>query len=617
MNKNRSHNLCTHTNELESVVRSTRSAFLFVAVFSLFINLLMLTAPVYMLQVYNRVLTSGSHETLLFLTIMAGVAVFVMCVLDTLRTSVTVRIGCWLNERLSPVFMAAGVRAQLKGDPNGIQSFHDINQIQGFVANQGLVAFFDAPWVPIFIVVVWILHPWLGAIALVSAILLLILSILNDQATRKQTSIASQKQIDANRIADTTIRNADVVRAMGFLPALISRWQNTNSVSVEAVRSAGEAGGIVMALTKFVRFFVQIAILGMGAWLVLKNELTPGGMIAASIMLGRALAPVEMAIGAWKNFVASRIAYQRLRSQLETHPPEPERIWLPEPQGRLDVENMSYIVPGTSHLLLSQIAFSLPPGEVAAVVGPSGVGKSTLCRVLTGLAAPSTGSVRLDGADIRNWNPDQLGQYVGYLPQVVELFDGTVRENIARMRKADDGDVVDAAIAANAHDVIQQLPEGYDTRLGLNGVQLSGGQRQRVGLARAMFGNPKIVILDEPNANLDQAGEAALGQAIENMKARGCAVIIVGHRPSTLAHADSLLVIQSSSSSIFGARDDVLRIFSGDQEPEATDEPLPADAASGTAHQEIDEPGAHPAIAAAPPQHNRGEPATALNGAAR
>ena len=564
---NRSSSGAVSRTELQEVFRVTRSAFFTIGLFSLFINLLMLTAPIYMLQVYNRVLASGSHETLVFLTIMAAIAIFVMCVLDTLRSSITVRVGCWLNERLSPVYMAAGVRARLKGDATGSQSFHDINTVQSFVANQGLTAFFDAPWVPIFIFIIWMLHPWLGVLALISAIILLILTIANDLATRKHMSIASTTQIEATRLADTTIRNSDVVRAMGFLPALTTRWQQANAGSVDAMRRAGEAGGIVVALTKFVRFFVQVAILGLGAFLVLKSELTPGGMIAASIMLGRALAPVEMAIGAWKTFMMARLAYQRLKTQLESYPPEPQRTRLPEPAGRLDVDNVTYAVPGTSQVLLGQITFNVEPGEALAIIGPSGAGKSTMCRILAGLLEPVSGSVRLDGSDIRHWDPQQLGRHVGYLPQDVELFDGTVRENVARMTEGRDEDIVEAAITSRAHDLIQRLPEGYDTRLGIGGVQLSGGQRQRVGLARAVFGRPKLLILDEPNANLDQPGEIALSNAIETLKQQGCALIIVGHRPSTLAQADKVLVIQNGTTSVFGPRDDVLRILSEGANP--------------------------------------------------
>jgi ATP-binding cassette subfamily C protein/ATP-binding cassette subfamily C exporter for protease/lipase/ATP-binding cassette subfamily C protein EexD len=416
------------------------------------------------------------------------------------------------------------------------------------------------------------LHPVLGITALVSALLLLALTFINDWVTKKSMAEASAKQIDATRMAEATIRNADVVQAMGLLPSLIARWSQTNGQSVDAVRRAGEIGGVVMAVTKFVRMFVQIAILGIGAWLVLKNELTAGGMIAASILLGRALAPVEMALGAWKNYTVARLAYQRLADHLSEHQAPPPRTQLPEPVGRLEVRNITYVLPKSTHMVLSQVSMSVEPGEAVAIVGPSGAGKSTLCRLLVGLDNPSFGSVRLDGSELRHWDPRQLGDYVGYLPQDVELFNGTVRENIARMGNIDDDEVVRAAQIANVHQMIQELPEGYDTRLGIGGIQLSGGQRQRVGLARAVFGRPKLIVLDEPNANLDQAGEEALSGALETLKLLGCALIIVGHRPSTLACADKVLVVAGGTSQMFGPRDEVLRAL----QASVANQPAPA-----------------------------------------
>jgi ATP-binding cassette subfamily C protein/ATP-binding cassette subfamily C exporter for protease/lipase/ATP-binding cassette subfamily C protein EexD len=551
----------TPSTELGQVLASTRKAFLVVALFSLVINVLMLTAPLYMLQVYNRVLGSGSTETLIMLTLMAAVAVAIMSVLETLRTTVTVRIGCWLNDRVSPIFMQSGVRARLKGDPSGVQPFHDISAIQNFIATQGLTAFFDSPWVPLFIAVIWMLHPVLGITALVSALLLLALTFINDWVTKKSMAEASAKQIDATRMAEATIRNADVVQAMGLLPSLIARWSQTNGQSVDAVRRAGEIGGVVMAVTKFVRMFVQIAILGIGAWLVLKNELTAGGMIAASILLGRALAPVEMALGAWKNYTVARLAYQRLADHLSEHQAPPPRTQLPEPVGRLEVRNITYVLPKSTHMVLSQVSMSVEPGEAVAIVGPSGAGKSTLCRLLVGLDNPSFGSVRLDGSELRHWDPRQLGDYVGYLPQDVELFNGTVRENIARMGNIDDDEVVRAAQIANVHQMIQELPEGYDTRLGIGGIQLSGGQRQRVGLARAVFGRPKLIVLDEPNANLDRVGDEALTAALAGTKTRGQAVVLISHRVQAMGIADTLLYLDRGVQRAFGPQAEVLKFI--------------------------------------------------------
>jgi PrtD family type I secretion system ABC transporter len=547
---------------LHDAVAHVRKAMKTVLIFSLVINVLMLTQPIYMLQIYDRVLGSGHHETLVMLTLIAAFAIGIMAVLDTLRNSVTVRIGCWLNDHLGPVYFDSGVSARIKGSGNGAEPLRDLASIQTFIATQGLVAFFDMPWAPIFIVIIWMLHPVLGVLALASAIVLLLASFANDWATRKPTAVAGGYQTTAMRVADATIRNAESVRAMGFLPAMIERWRAHNSLALDAIRSAYERGGMIMSLTKFIRNFVQIAILGVGAYLVLKHELTPGGMIAASILLGRALAPVEMSIGAWKNFMQARLAFQRLETQLASFPATIERTLLPEPVGRIDVSNVAFLAPNTNQPILHNVSFTGEPGEAIAVIGPSGAGKSTLCRLLVGICEPAAGEVRLDGSDIRNWDQGQLGRHVGFLPQDVELFTGTIRENIARMTTDESRAVVDAAVTAHAHPLIQQLPQGYDTQIGDGAVRLSGGQRQRVGLARAVYGQPHLVVLDEPNANLDQAGESALAEAIAELKKRGCILIIVGHRPSTLAQADKILLIQNGTVTMFGPRDEVLEALS-------------------------------------------------------
>jgi ATP-binding cassette, subfamily C, type I secretion system permease/ATPase len=546
--------------ELKTALRTCISAFGACAVFSFVINILMLTLPIYMLQVYDRVLTTGHVDTLIMLTLIVTIALAVMCALDTLRTVVTIRIGCWLSDRLGPVFLSCGVRGRLKGNAYGAQSFQDISQIQNFIATQGLSAFLDFPWVPLFVALIWMLHPLLGVVAVSSAVVLFVLSIANELATRKVSLSANKAQIEAIRLADAAIRNAEVVHAMGMLSVMTGRWATLNRAVIDGLRRGGEVGGAVVAITKFVRLFVQVAILGVGAWLVLQSELTAGSMIAASILLGRALAPVEIAIGAWRNFMGARFAYNRLRTAITGYPPPPpERTRLPTPVGRLDVDQVTFVAASTSTLLLSKVSFSVEPGEVLAIVGPSGAGKSTLCRLLVGLATPNVGEIRLDGSQVHHWDPAQLGDHIGYLPQDVELFTGTVRDNIARMNmNVKDDKILNAALLAHAHEMIQHLPQGYDTEIGDQGVRLSGGQRQRVGLARAIFGSPKLIILDEPNANLDQAGESALSEAIFSLKKRGAAFVIAGHRPSTLAQADKILVLKEGFVAMYGPRDDVL-----------------------------------------------------------
>jgi len=546
-------------NELSTALRSCIPAIGACAAFSFVINILMLASPIYMLQVYDRVLTTGHVETLIMITLIVTAALAVMCALDTLRTVIMTRIGCWLNEQLGATYLACGVRGRLKGDPYGAQSFQDISQIQNFIATQGLTAFFDFPWVPLFVALIWMLHPMLGLVAISSAVILFVLSVANEFATRKASESASKAQIEAIRLADAAIRNAEVVHSMGMLSAMTARWESLNMAVIDGMRHGGEVGGVVLATTKFVRFFVQVAILGVGAWLVLKAELTPGGMIAGSILLGRALAPVEVAMGAWRNFMTARFAYNRLKKAIEEHPQPLERTRLPTPSGRIAVDQVTFAAPNTGTLILSQVSFSVEPGEALAIIGPSGAGKSTLCRLLVGLAVPNVGEVKLDGSQIHHWEPAQLGTHIGYLPQDVELFTGSVRDNIARMTtKATDEEILTAATLAHAHEMIQQLPQGYDTQIGDRGVRLSGGQRQRVGLARAVFGNPQLIILDEPNANLDQAGEAALSEAIFSLKKRGAALVIVGHRPSTLAQADKILVLKEGFVGSYGPRDEVL-----------------------------------------------------------
>lgn len=561
--------MTVHRNEapagpslLEQTLKDCRTAFRTVAIFSFVINALMLATPIYMIQVMDRVLRSGKVETLILLTLIASGALLVMVILDTLRSSIAMRTGSWLNERLGPAYLEACCKAQIAGDAAGTETLRDLHQIRSFVATQGMAALFDAPWVPIFVVFIWLLHPYLGMIALGSALVLLVISLATELMTHEPNEAAEQTSVEIMRLADVTVRNAEVVHAMGMMPAMAERWRRLNAIETDAMHSAGDLSGKLVTLSKFLRAFVQVAILGMGAWLVVENQITPGAMIAGAIMLGRALAPVELAIAMWASIISARLAYQRLKDHIETYPPDKPRTELSEPNGYMLVRGVSYAVPDSGHLILKHINFDILPGEVLAIVGPSGAGKSTLCRLLVGLNRPAAGRILLDGSDLHHWDREQLGRSLGYLPQEVELFPGTVHENIARMGVASDKDVVAAAKLAQVHDLVQRLPLGYDTIVGWGGVRLSGGQRQRVGLARAVFGDPCLVVLDEPNANLDQAGEAALAEALKDLKSKGVAVVVVGHRPSTLAQADKLLVIQDGRVAHFGDRDDVMKAWS-------------------------------------------------------
>jgi len=383
------------------------------------------------------------------------------------------------------------------------------------------------------------------------------LSLGNEMATRGRLKTASDANISAMRDADATVRNAEVVSSMGMLPALLSRWQFKHQFVLEDLRTAGERGGFIVATTKFVRLFAQVSVLGLGALLVIRGELTAGSMIACSILLGRALAPVEMAMGGWRNFATARISYARLKAHLQAFPTPARRMELPAPTGRLSVDRVSFITAGQK--ILDDISFEIEPGDALAIIGPSAAGKSTLCRFLVGLLKPTAGEVRLNTTPIQHWDPEDLGPHIGYLPQNVELFDGTVKENIARMTITDDSAVMAAAKLAHAHLMIQEMPDGYDTLIGESGPVLSGGQRQRIGLARALFGDPKIIVLDEPNANLDQAGETALAAAIRELKSRDTTIIVVGHRPSTLSEATKILLLRDGHAQMFGERDEVMR----------------------------------------------------------
>ncbi|MCO6419729.1 type I secretion system permease/ATPase [Siccirubricoccus sp. KC 17139] len=546
-------------NALSGAIRACRSSAWMLAAFSFAINLLLLGPSLYMLQVYDRVLATGRVETLLGLTVLIAAALLLYGLLEGLRSAIVVRMATWLGARLGPVYLEAGVRARLVGDAAGAQPMRDLSTVQAFMASPSLTGIFDILWSPAYLVLVWMLHPLLGSVALASVALLFCLGLLNEYVTRSQNARASLAQIVAAQQADAMIRNAETVRAMGMLPALVERWCRSGAAGTAAWQRAGETSAWLLGVTKFARNLVQSVLLGLGAYLVLRNEMSGGGMIASSILLSRALGPIEGAMSNWRNFVSTRLAYRRLKSRLESLPAEPLRTRLPAPVGRVTLDRVTYVPPGARAAVLTQVSLTAQPGEAIAVIGPSGGGKSTLCRILVGVAEPTAGEVRLDGSELAHWNPAELGRHIGYLPQEVELFGGTIRENIARMGAADDEQVVEAAMLAHAHELIQRLPEGYDTPIGEGGLRLSAGQRQRIGLARAVYGMPRLIVLDEPNANLDQAGESALGAAIENLKQAGATVVIVGHRPSTIVQADKILLLKHGRVADFGPRDEILK----------------------------------------------------------
>jgi PrtD family type I secretion system ABC transporter len=545
--------------ELRRAFRAVRGALIATISFSFFINLLMFTAPLYMLQVYDRVLASRNETTLLMLTVVAGGMLVVFGLLELVRSRVLVRVGLRLDQYLNDtVFNSVFRRSVIQPSNSSGQALRDLDTVREFMTGAGLIAFCDAPWVPLFIAAVFLFHPWLGYVALAGAIIIFGLAIANEFATRKPLQEASKNNVAANNFVNSSLRNSEVVAAMGMLPGVMRRWSERHSDVLREQARASDRAGVITASAKFVRMFLQVGILGVGAYLAIHREITPGTMIAGSILMGRALAPVEQAVGQWRGFVAARSAYDRLKELLQRTPAEGEAMPLPAPQGALSVERLVVAPPGSRTPVLKGVQFEIAAGEHLGLIGPSGAGKSTLARALIGVWQPASGAVRLDGASIGDWDGEQLGPYLGYLPQDVELFEGTVAENIARMGEVDPDEVVRAAKLAGVHDMILRLPDGYDTELGAGGQRLSGGQRQRVGLARALYGDVRLVLLDEPNANLDTEGEQALTQALAELKREGRTCVMITHRPTLLSAVDKVLVLDKGATQAFGPREQVL-----------------------------------------------------------
>jgi len=561
-------------------IRECKSGFLLLGSFSFFINLLVLTPTLYMMQVYDRVLGSGRIETLVFLTVIAAAAYMVLGALEAVRGRVLIRVGRWLDRRLSPLLIDMSMRGVLYGLPANAQALRDLAQVRGFLSGVGITALFDVPWSPIFIAVIWVLHPLLGAFALAAAIILGGIAILNEYLSRRSLRSAAALSIANTQKADAAVRNADVFHAMGMLPGFLAGWTRSNDESLAMQTAASDTNATILGISKFFRIFVQSAILGLGAFVVLQQEMTSGGMIAGSILLGRALAPVEQAIGSWKNLVAARDAYERLKRLAERLPPPPPSMPLPAPQGRLTCEQVVFVPRGRETPILQGVSFAMEPGEAIGIIGPSAAGKSTLCRLLVGSWQPTRGHVRLDGADVFSWPSEQLGPYVGYLPQTVELIGTTVADSIARLSPDPDPDaIVEAARTAGVHEMILRLPKGYETEIGDGGSILSGGQRQRIGLARALYRQPRLVVLDEPNASLDAEGEDSLIGAINRVKGWGGGIIIVAHQPRILQPVDKLLVLRDGKVELFGPRDEVLARLRAARGPVA----VPATAAAARA----------------------------------
>ena len=547
-------------SEILEVLARYNMVFWTVGGFSGAINLLYLAPSIYMMQVYDRVLNSRNETTLIMLSLITLGAFAIMAWIEQIRSQVLVRLGNQVDDTLAPRVFTASFERNLRGRSSAAgAAMNDLTQVRQFVTGNGLFAFFDMPWTPIYILVVYLFHPVLGAFVLFGAIVSFFLAWLNERSTKQGLAEANQAAMMGSAFATSNLRNAEVIEAMGMLSALRNRWKVMQDKLLQKQSEASDRAGFVSAAIKFWRLTMQSAVLGIGALLVLENLASPGVMIAASILAGRALAPVDLAIASWKQFSSARTSYQRLSQLLDDFPARSPGMSLPRPKGHLSVESVVATPPGAQTPVLKGVQFAVQPGEVLVVVGPSASGKSTLARLLVGVWPAQAGKVRLDGADIFLWNKDELGPWIGYLPQDIELFDGTIAENIARFGEIDAEAVIKAATKAGMHEMILRFPKGYDTPIGESGSALSGGQRQRIGLARALYGDPSLIVLDEPNSSLDDAGEQALVRTVMQAKQESRTVVLITHRTSIVGIADTLMVLREGAVHMHGPRQQVLQ----------------------------------------------------------
>lgn len=513
-----------------------------------------------MLQVYDRVLTSRSIPTLIALTLLVAALFIFMGLLELVRSRILVRVGQRVDEALGSTIFDQVIAHALARTPNVAgQPLKDLDAVRQFLSGPGPFALFDSPWTPVYLAVVFLLHPWMGLLATAGALILLIFALVNEMSTRVPLAEAAKATMSAQSFAEECRRNAEVIGAMSMLDGIRARWQHLHSGAVAHQVRASDRGGTITSSSKAIRMFLQSGMLALGAYLAVLQEITPGAMIAGSIIMSRALAPLEQAITHWRGFLNFRRARQRLSVTLGSADREEERMTLPDPDAKIKVENLLVAAPQSRKVILQDINFALNPGEALGIIGPTAAGKSTLARALVGVWPLARGAVRIDGAPLDQWPAEQIGRYIGYLPQSVELFDGTIEENISRFDPSPDPEaIVKAAKQANVHDLILGLADGYNTKIGEEGEILSAGQRQRIGLARALYGKPVFIVLDEPNSNLDAQGEAALSQAIRSLKYQGCAIVVIAHRPNAIKDADYLLFLKDGRQHAFGPKEEVL-----------------------------------------------------------
>ena len=567
----------SNDESLRKGIRAIAPAFVTAIIFSFFINLLLFVPALYMLQIYDRVLGTRNLVTLGGITVIAAFLLMVWAALETLRSRLLVRAGLLFDERFAaPMFRM--VHRGLLRQPNMFnqQYLRDVDAIREFLTGAGLIAFCDLPWFPVYVSVSYLLHPLFGFIAVGGGVVTLLLALLNEVMTRKKLLEASKASMTAANNAQAAFRNTEVVHAMGMLEALVERWSKHHREVLQLQARASDRAGAIIASTKFFRMFLQTAILGTGAYLAIEHEISAGMMIAASIIIGRSLQPIEIVVGNWKSFLSAREAFGRMKLLYHAVGVEPERMPLPRPRGVLSVEKVMAGAPGGKSLILKDVSLTLGAGELLGVVGPSAAGKSSLARVIVGVWQVAGGAVRLDGSELSHWDPQELGEHVGYLPQDVELFAGSVAENIARFGPVDNEAVIAAAQLAGCHELIQKLPDGYNTNIGDNGQVLSGGQRQRIALARCLYRSPSFLVLDEPNANLDSAGEEALLWAIHRLKAAGTTVVLITHKVNILSVVDKIVILGDGMVQAFGSKEEVLRRLAGPKAIRTETRPVPS-----------------------------------------
>ncbi len=555
------------SRSLRDGMAAVRSNLLFVMLMTCATNVLILAIPIYLFQISDRVLTSRSIDTLIMLTIVIAGAVILQAVFDAVRRFVLMRTAVEVAAKLGTPILSAAAAASLHGNGREYQTLGDLQQLRGFIVSGTLISFLDVPFAPLFIFAIFLVHPDLGMIVVTTSLLLLVIAVINQRATSKPFAEANVAQSKANMHLDSMSRNSQIINALAMIPEAVSIWGKDTASSLTAQVRAQDRNILSAAFSRAVRLLTQIGMLGWGAYLAIQGEITGGMVIAASIIAGRALAPIEGSIEGWNGFILTRGAYGRIRTLLENSKLQFEKLRLPRPEGRLDVERLLFVPQGTKQVILNGLSFHLNPGDTLAIIGNSGAGKTTLGKMLVGSILPTSGNVRLDLMDLRNWEPRQFGESIGYLPQDVQLFPGTIKANIGRMRSdATDEQIYEAAKLADVHEMIANLPQGYETMVAADGSPLSGGQKQRIALARAFFGNPRLVVLDEPNSNLDAAGDKALARAVDHARRNKITVVVITQKPALLDVVDKIMLLTDGSIALFGTRDVVMQRIKEDQQ---------------------------------------------------